>query len=409
MTVSVENPYLPAGYKAQLEVAMNAHNADHAQLSAYKQVQDDMHSFIATPRSDPTLWERIKGIFKDGLKPGIHIAKSSEDSKRYMFLITSNSYEDRENETITSAALKAYEASCYLGDGLFHCDNPLLWWHDDDVIMGEIVAVNYSEPFLIEIAKEAPTLTAKVLWDYAERNGDKAGVSHRFGYRDKDRTPEGDYLHIFKQESTYLPERGLAANIGTYAGVIGTMATEQSDKRLNQIFEQVTGVKDAAAKIHAKSGDLEKELAALGINHKAAKPPMAGAEIADVVEDVAEDKAAMPAEFMAKLESLMQIYQLVMQMAGDQAVLYDGTAALAKELKASQEQAVKAKDYQTSLEQRIAILEKRFELAPRSVTQDKGTTPEAIKAAVEVAEQARIRGEVTVDPFWGEMKPLPKG
>src|SRR6187402_508039 len=100
---------------------------------------------------------------------------------------------DRENETITSKALEDYVASCHPAPDVFHCDNPYLWWHDDDVVMGEIIAVSYIEPFLVEMIQEIPNSpVSKVLFDFAELNGDNAGASHRFGYRDEDRTADGD-------------------------------------------------------------------------------------------------------------------------------------------------------------------------------------------------------------------------
>lgn len=371
----------------------------------------DIKSFIATPRQDPTLLERFRALFKSELKPGQYITKGA-DGLRYMFLITSNSYEDRDNETITSKALEHYEASCYPGENLFHCDNPLLWWHDDDVPMGDIVAVNYSTPFLVEVAKELPSPTARILWDYAEKNGDKAGASHRFGYRDEDRQPDGSYTHIVKQETSYLPERELAANIMTYAGVIDkTMSTQQSDARLNQVFSEATGgkIQEAAKLIHAKSGELDKQLAALGITHKAKADVPPGEETpADAPEGEApeeEQKQDLPGDFMAKLQQLQAIYALCMELVGAQAGMMDAQVEMAKSIKAVQDERVKEKAASDTMEQRLAALEAWRKLTPRSASQNAPVTDiDKLTRSLEAAKTQAIDAELVDSPV-GKIKP----
>jgi hypothetical protein len=373
----------------------------------------EVKSFIATPRQDTTLMERFRSLFKSELKPGQYITKGA-DGLRYMFLITSNSYEDRDDETVTSKALEHYEASCYPGENLFHCDNPLLWWHDDDVPMGEIIAVNYSKPFLVEVAKELPSPTARILWDYAEQNGDRAGVSQRFGYRDEDRKPDGSFTQIFKQETSYLPERSLAANTMTAIGVIDkNMSTKQSDAWLNKIFSEATGgkIQEAAAKIHAKSGELDKELAALGITHKAKADvppedePKLDAEGNPVEAPEEEQKQSIPAEFMKWIEQLMQIQSLVLQMSGDQGGLMDAQVEMAKMLKAFQDERVKAKAASDTLEQRLAALEAWRKLTPRSVGRDAPATDiEKLTKSLETAQIQAADAELVDSPV-GKIKP----
>jgi hypothetical protein len=380
----------------------------------------EVSSFVATPRTDQGFMQRIRSLFVSDLKPGMHVVHKDGEPLRLMVIVTSNSYEDRENETITSAALKEYEDSCHPGEDLFHCDNPLLWWHDDDIVMGEIIGVNYSEPFLIEVARELANPVSKVLFDYAEKNGDNAGASHRFGYLEKDRDTDGTYHRIFKQETSYLPERGLAANIGTYAGVI-KMASQQSDKRINEIFEPL-GIKDAAAKFHAKTGEIAKELEALGIAHKAAKPPMppveadaaavATDEVVEEEEVVEEAKADMPG-FMAIMNN---ISALVMDLVDAQMGGMETQAAFAKSLKALEttleerqtaEKAAKSslEDQIKTLTQQVEILEKRLNLAPRRVAEQPPVNPVAIAAAVGEAEKARATEGLVEDPIFGQLKP----
>ena len=402
---------------------------------------EEVKSILATPRFDPTLRERVVGLFKARDKPGIHLVEKAADGLRTMFVVTSNAYEDREFETITSQALKEYEASCYPGDGLFVCDNPYILWHDDDAPIGEIIAVNYSEPLLVEIVKELPTPFAKLIWDFAEENGDNAGASHRFGYLERDRDADGTIHHIFKQETSYLPDRSLAANSGTYSGVITDMATQQSDAWLDKVIFDRTGgaIKDGAKKLHARTGLLDKELEALGIGHKAAKPPfppkaedtakpvMEG-EIAaenEVIEEDAEDTEEMTAPVnetadMARMLTVMDAFYNML------ATMIDQTAELEldrvgmmkafdelKETRMSEKAADKITiealmDKVKALETRQAETEKRLSLAPKRASDQTPIDPAAVGAIVAKAEQDRVNGDLIEDPFWGKLKPLPK-
>lgn len=403
-------------------------------------VHEEVKTFIATPRFDSSLIERMVGLFKARDKPGVHIVHKGTDALRLMVVVTSNSYMDREGETITSKALQDYEDSCYPGEDLFHCDNPLLWWHDDDVVMGEAVAVNYSEPFLIEVFRELPSLASKVLFDFAESNGDSAGASHRFGYLDKDRDADGTFHRIFKQETSYLYQRDLAANIGTYAGVIG-MASPQSDKKLNEVFEPL-GVKDAAAKFHAKTGAIEKELEALGVAHKAAKPsfpPQAAAAVnpaspieADVEDNVIEEDVEEDVDELVSEGGKIDLTRLMLLMNGMMDMFgaaLDASAASEmdrigmmkalgemKEMRMSEKAAEKVTleslmGKLKSIEERQAKTEKRLDLAPRSASREIGTLdPEIAKKevadAIDGAEKAKADAGKTFDPFWGELGEL---
>lgn len=374
----------------------------------------EIKSFIATPRQDPTLLERFRALFKSELKPGQYMIKGA-DGLRYMFLITTNSYKDRDDETMTSKALEHYEASCFPGENLFHCDNPLLWWHDDDVPMGEIVAVNYSTPFLVEVAKELPSPTARILWDYAEKNSDKAGVSQRFGYRDEDRKPDGSFTQIFKQETSYLPERSLAANTMTAIGVIDkNMSTKQSDAWLNKIFSEATGgkIQEAADELHANSGEFNKKLAALGITHKAKadipseeeKPADAPAVNGEQPEEEQKQEVD-PSAFMKKLQQIEAIYALCMELVGAQTGMMDAQVEMAKSIKAAQDERVKEKAAADTFEQRLAALEAWRKLTPRSVSQNAPATDiEKLTKSLETAQIQAADAELVDSPV-GKIKP----
>lgn len=423
-------------------------NTPDAPPDAHDHAHEEMKTFIATPRQDSGFIERIVKWFKgEALKPGMHVVREKSNGLRLMTIITSNSYEDREQETITSEALKAYEDSCYPGEDLFHCDNPLLWWHDDDIVMGEIIAVNYSEPFLIEVARELPNPISKTLFDFAEQNGEKAGASHRFGYMEQDRDADGTYHRIFKQETSYLPERALAANDKTYAGVVN-MASPQSDKLIDRIFEPI-GIKNAAAKFHAKTGEIEKEFEALGLVHKALpptpptkKPPVPPQQEAQALEAdaAANEGMAMEDDMMAEdMEEEAEVKETVSTMDDlkRMAIVMDGVfnmmqtildnaaaseldrVSMFKELTELKEMRVeeKAKDKVTiesleekmkALQERMSSVETQVRLTPRSVTHQKGGTADELKVAIDRAEKSKAEGELIDDPFWGKLKPLPK-
>lgn len=376
-------------------------------------------SIVMTPRNPGSL-DRLKAWWKSELKPGIHVVRKDNDPLRYMFLITSNSYEDREKETITTEALKAYEASCYPGDGLYHNDNPLIFWHDDDVVMGEIVAVNVSGPFLVEVAKEINTPIAKVLWDVAEQT-EGAGVSHRFGYLEKDRDTSGTFSRIFKQETTWLPQVELAANRMTYAGVVG-MASPASDKWLNDTFERITGIKGAAEKIHAKTGEVEKELEALGVSHKAFPPKApveAAVEAADVIEDEVEEDAKADLPMPEYMGVVNQILTLIMSLVDSQMEGVNAQMGMAKafdelkELRMSEKAADKVtmetlQKQITEMQTKLKSLEDFRSLTPKRAADHVPVDVKSVSAAVEAAEKARKDGDMEDNPMFGKLKPAPK-
>lgn len=396
--------------------------------------EDEIKSFIVTPRMDKTLWEKAKGLFATDVDPMLQVLRKEGHGPRYLLSITSNAYVDRDNERILSDALKEYEASCYPGDGLFHCDNPYVWWHDDDVVMGEIVAVNYSEPFLVEIIQEIEgDPVSKVLFDFAEKNGHEAGASHRYGYLEKDRLPNGEFKRIFKQESTYLPKRALAANGMTYAGVLTEMASKQSNEWLDKIFNEATGIENVSTMLHDKSSERAKKLAELkGLIFKAAKPPipplpkeppMEGTVVEDEVveEDAKDTPSGMTMDRM--LIILEGINDLLFQLQEADEGSLDRDMALVKEFQEFKEFRVNEKALQEkatqTLEERVKALEsqlteaqKRLSLAPRSASREVGTTdPELAKIqvaeSIDGAEKAKKESNKRFDPFWGEISDLP--
>ena len=110
--------------------------------------------YAAPDSNDPGLLKAITDKFKRGLKPGQSTFKAA-DGQRYMFITTSNSYADREDETLTTEALKSDVDRHWTGeDAEFMSNNPLLFWHDDDIPLGDVVWADMIGPFYVEVARE---------------------------------------------------------------------------------------------------------------------------------------------------------------------------------------------------------------------------------------------------------------
>ena len=209
---------------------------------------------------------------KKALQPGITIYKAA-DGRRFMFIVTSNSYQDRDDETIKTKALQEYVDAAWVVSDKCLPDNPLYFWHDDTAPIGDIVWTDMEGPFLLEVAKErrnaSITLTGeqftyqttiKAFWDAMERNPKiRWGASHGFKYPPS-ALKEGIYSRIKKFETSVLPLKA-AANPYTFAGVID-MADK--DKVLDSLAET-----PGLAKLFRKNvRNVKRALDEAGIEHK---------------------------------------------------------------------------------------------------------------------------------------------
>ena len=204
------------------------------------------------------IWER----FKYRGQTGLTITKG-EDGLRYLFLITSNGYMDREREYITTKALQHYVEKSWLANDVCQPDNALLFWHDGDPI-GDVVWTDMQGPFLMEVAKERATPFAVQVWDYLEAHPElKWGASHGFRYADKRVNPNEDtatYDAIDKFETSVLPLR-YAANPYTFAGVVNM------DER-DTLLDKILGKAGAAKKLREGVQAVKTELDQQGVEHK---------------------------------------------------------------------------------------------------------------------------------------------
>lgn len=202
-----------------------------------------------------------------GLKPGQTVFQDA-DGRRYMFIVTSNSYEDRTHQAIASKALERYVDSCWIAEDYFKSNNVHQVWHHDALTVGDIVWADMSGPFLLEISKERGDVVSKKAWDYWESDeGSKdLGASHRFLYPKEDKG--ADTLHIVsKFETTTLPRQAAAANLLTFSGVIPM--SKSRDEYLDKMF----GVEGVAEMLKEGPQKLAEKLAEAGVQHKSVDEP----------------------------------------------------------------------------------------------------------------------------------------
>jgi len=253
------------------------------------------------------------------------------DGVRYMLVVTSNSYQDREGEYLSTEALKGYVDSQW-SDDKWAGDNVLLFWHDGPPI-GDIVHADMEGPFLFEVAQERqsglPLIKAYTgaMWDYVENHPDEQwGASHGFGYlpEDKEMTDDGPVYHkIRKYETSILPLE-YAANAYTISGVVQMSENKARDEKLDGIMP---GWGD---KLRSFLGLEKGELDEAGIEHKALGPQITQQDFADaltaavkmvaikadegeevtlkdVVQDVAEAFMEVPAVSLEAAEEILAV------------------------------------------------------------------------------------------------------
>lgn len=157
-----------------------------------------------------------------------------EDGQRLAIIVTSNGYEDREIEHVATKALTHYVASSYCETGDWQGDNVLDFWHEKDLVIGDIIWADMLDGFLVEVAKENDRPLSKELWDYWQTNPDKIqwAASQLFlglSFDQEKRT----WTDIRKRRTTVLP-LDAAANSLTLSEVL-SMQKSREDV-LNKIF-----------------------------------------------------------------------------------------------------------------------------------------------------------------------------
>ena len=141
-----------------------------------------------------------------------------------MLVITSNSYQDREKEWLTTKALSEWVDSQWDGDK-FIGNDPLLYNHRG-LTIGHIIWADMFGPFLVEMARkrrsEVPAFQQYIdkTWGRVGRNPKGWGASHGFYSRKRSRDSDGIVHHVIDKRETTVLRRVFAANVLTLAKVI---------------------------------------------------------------------------------------------------------------------------------------------------------------------------------------------
>ncbi len=81
----------------------------------------------------------------------INIMRPEQDGQpRRMIIVSSNAYQDRAKDYVTSPALQSYVDDAY-SDGQFK-RHPLKYWHK--YVIGDVIGAEFIQPFLVEVAEE---------------------------------------------------------------------------------------------------------------------------------------------------------------------------------------------------------------------------------------------------------------
>ena len=356
--------------------------ADIEALEPVSEPEPEVVKYIAPDSNADGFLKALRGKLKRGLKPDASVLKDAH-GRRYMLVVTSNSYLDREGETISTEALKSWVDRQWIADDAFHTENKLLFWHDERLELGDIVFADMRGPFLVELAREANTEGARKMFDYIEAHPqEKLGASHRFAFLTHQRDDEGTYhKYIEKRETSILP-REVAANALTLSGVI-----PMASKRDEYLHKYLGLEKEAAEKLDKTFEEIVEMFSANGIEHKAkgdADP-----------EETAKEAVVIAAKNHGSM---------VVQMAGDLATLLERQDDLETANKALTDEnttlKTKTADRLKAAEDTIAGLQTQLDGRPRQASRAAETEVNKSELS-EAAQEAIEAGTTEVDEFWG--------
>lgn len=226
--------------------------------------KDDRHEYFITP-SDSTVGKLRKSLTAK-IAPGLKVLKDAA-GQRYMWMVTSNGYRDRDQQHVATKALQEYVDDCWTGDNTaFVGQNDHYFWHWKE--LGSISDLKFADVwsgFLVELWREQPdNPIAKAVYNFIEDHPEiEWGSSHGF-YAKLD----GDtFKSIKKFESTTLPLVA-AANLLTLSEVLPMNAKGARDGLLDRLFKEQFNIEGAAAMLHEGPDKLHAALESQGIQAK---------------------------------------------------------------------------------------------------------------------------------------------
>lgn len=256
-----------------------------------------------------------------------------EGDARRMFLVTSNSYEDRDRETITTGALKTYVETQWEGD-VWKGNNYLLFGHRGAPI-GLITFCEMWGAFLVEVADELDTPYARKRWDYIEAHPQMEwGASHGFDFEENTKI-DGVYHHIEKFETSVLP-LARAANALTLAGVV-----KMNLGRLNILKRQMRLSDDDAKKLKSYFDGITEILGSNGVEHKAVKMEVDPEAIATIIaEGLAADMGEdTPDNIMDMARAIaVRLAEILAEMPEGEAMMDEATEEMQAEAPVDEEE-----------------------------------------------------------------------
>ncbi len=219
---------LPTGYCDRHEPRPEPSEPEPLEVVIVEQGQP---ALALTPKL-PGLGGKILAKFTGQRQPGQTILKTG-DGKRLAIIVVSNGYEDRETEHVATKELERYVNGSYDGGGDFVGDNVLDWWHEKDLVIGDIIWADMVDGFLVEVARENDRPLSKELWDDWEQNPRRENwaASQLFLGLSFDQEKRV-WTDIRKRRTTVLPLEA-AANSLTLSEVVG-MAKSRGD-----VFDQI--------------------------------------------------------------------------------------------------------------------------------------------------------------------------
>lgn len=328
------------------------------------------------------LRKNLLSRLSNDIQPGMSVLKDAAD-RRYMFMVTSNGYKDRDKEHVATKALEQYVAAGWTGDDTaFIGDNDHYIWHVKELgSISDLMFADVWSGFLVELWREQDHPIAKAFYNYVERHTEiEWGASHGF-----QGVLKGDtFTHIHKFESSSLP-LDAAANLLTLSEVLPMNVKSKRDNFLDALFKEEFGIEGAAAMLHEGPDKLRAALAKNGVQAKSL------GEGSDAMKQAKADALANTAETLIAIVEVQDEF--------------DKEIAAAKSTIAGYEKQVK--DLQAQIggyEAEVKELRDLVNAGPRRASTDKATvvTDEAAKKAAE--EQT-----VEYDPaFPGMQVPLQK-
>lgn len=385
----------PDVQKALLEAIRDARDgdgdADAEGPEAPDKPADKAHEHPQTIYAAPTsngrnLVQKTLDRFRTGLKPGVSVMKDAA-GRRMMFIVTSNSYQDRHKQWITRDALTDdVKRHWTANDDSFIGGIDHLFWHWKELgPVGEIVFSDVWGPFLVELSREINDPISKAFYDFVENHPEiEWGASHNFLAFKSEDVPGGTFTRIKRRESTTLPRED-AANLLTFTGVL-PMASKRQEY-LNQMIQEAYGIEDASDLLEKGLDALKDQIAKTGIKHKAAdtEEDSSSETFGPLVLKMAEDLAAFA-------EALDEVRASITGVTEKQKSLEE--AAIGDLRKQVDEVAGNVK----------GILDE-LKLTPKSARQEKGTDTVTLDGETFTVEQLkqRLPDKGGTDPFFGDM------